>query len=189
MREPRRTDSARKRLNKRYKCQRITLWGYRTQEVEAGRDAWDGQSLNWFETEWHLDAAVGTISVIAACAPGEAVWLGFQPVDVASPAIVRVRADSPQPVDAVTGERWEDGLSDQPRNHLVCPPDSRLLGVRHPDGFVPFGADQSFSVLCYRESDTCVHVELVSPEKFTSVTGLTPEPLDPDSAYKGWLLP
>jgi hypothetical protein len=137
-------------------------------------------------------------SVIAACAPGEAVWLGFQAVNPASPVIVRVRADSPQELDAVTGERWEEGLQNQPRNYLVCPPDSRLVGVRHPAGFVPFGVDatrggsqvtQRFSVLSYGESDASVGVELVSPETFTSVTGLLPEPLDPDSAYKGWRLP
>lgn len=137
-------------------------------------------------------------SVIAACAPGEAVWLGFQAVDAASPVIVRVRVDSPQELDAVTGERWEEGVRDHPRNHLVCPPDSRLVGIRHPNGFVPFGVDaarggsqvpQGFSVLCYGESDASVRFELVSPATFTSVTGLIPEPLDVDNAYKGWRLP
>jgi hypothetical protein len=136
-------------------------------------------------------------SVIAACAPGEAVWLGFQALDAASPVIVRSRVDSPQELDALTGEHWEESLRDHPRNHLVCPPDSRLVGVRQPDGFVPFGLDgpggsqvtQGFTVLCYRESIACVSFELVTPATFTSVTGMIPQPLDPDNAYKGWRLP
>jgi hypothetical protein len=135
---------------------------------------------------------------MAAVAPGEGVWLGFQAVNPTSPVIVRVRIDSPRVLDAMTGEPWEDDLREHPRNHLVCPPDSRLVGVRHPTGDVPFGIEktsgnapviQSFSVLCCRESIACVRVELVSPATFTSATGMIPEPLDLDSAYKGWRLP
>jgi hypothetical protein len=32
-------------------------------------------------------------------------------------------------------------------------------------------------------------LELVSPERFQELTGTVPEPLDPESAYKGWRLP
>jgi hypothetical protein len=128
-------------------------------------------------------------SVIAACALGEAVWLGFQAVDVTSPVFMRVRVESSEAVDAVTGERWEERLREHPRNHLICPPDSWLVGVRRGTGFVPFGVDNNFTVLCYGERVSSVRVELVSPATFTAVTGLLPEPLDPDSAYKGWRLP
>src|SRR5205814_680394 len=79
--------------------------------------------------------------VVAAVAPREAVWLGFQAVDPGSPAVVRVRAESSDGIDAITGQRWEDGLRDHPRNHLVCPPDSRLVGDRDRGGIVPFALD------------------------------------------------
>jgi len=136
--------------------------------------------------------------VVAAVGPGEAVWLGFQPVDPARPVIVRVRVDRPEPLDAVTGQPWEDGLSDDPRNYLVCPPDSRLTGVRQANGYLPFGlgerrADGDIlerpSVLSYGDAPAVVPVELVTLERFTSLTGIAAEPLDPESAYKGWRLP
>lgn len=131
-------------------------------------------------------------AVVAGVGPGEAVWLGFQPVDPARPATVRVRVDGPEPLDAVTGEPWQDGLSDEPHNHLVCPPDYRLTGVRQADGYLPFGlvdADQRLRVLSYGDSPAVVPVELVTLDRFTSLTGIAAEPLDPDSAYKGWRLP
>ena len=136
--------------------------------------------------------------VVAAVAPGEAVWLGFQAIDRAQPAIVRVRVDSQGPIDAVTGGPWDETLTDEPRNYLVCPPDSRLPGVRHATGYRPFGVGQRsaspgiierLSVICCADTLMLVPVELATPEVFTRLTGLVPEPLDPDSAYKGWRLP
>jgi hypothetical protein len=126
--------------------------------------------------------------VAAAVGTGEAVWLGFQPVDPARPAIVRVRLDLPDALDALTGEAWEDALSEEPRNYLTVPPDSRLAGLRQGSGYVPF-RDGRMSVLSSAEAPTIVPVELVPPERFTALTGIVPEPLDPDSAYKGWRLP
>ena len=79
-------------------------------------------------------------SVVAAVAPGEAVWLGFQAVDPAKPATIRVRVDRTEPLDAVTGEQWVEALTDEPRNYLVSPPETRLAGVRQPTGeYLPFG--------------------------------------------------
>ena len=123
--------------------------------------------------------------VVAAVAPGEAVWLGFQAVDPAKPATVRVRVDRTVPLDALTGEPWEEAPADEPRNYLVSPPETRLAGVRQPTGeYAPFGLDQLSIV-----SGALVTVELVPPATFTELTGIVPEPLDPDSAYKGWRLP
>lgn len=137
-------------------------------------------------------------SVVAAVGRGEAVWLGFQAVDPAQPAIVRVRIDPPEPLDAVTGGPWEEALADEPRNYLVCPPDYCLPGVRQPAGHVPFGLGvrsarpdivEELSVLSCGDTPALVPVQLVTPATFTRLTGRVPEPLDPDSAYKGWRLP
>jgi hypothetical protein len=109
-------------------------------------------------------------------------------VDSTRPALVRVRVDRPEPLDAVTGALWDDALSEEPRNYLTCPPDSRLPGLRHGSGYVPFRIER-LTVLSYGDPAALVPIELVAPERFTSLTGMTPEPLDPDSAYKGWRLP
>jgi hypothetical protein len=110
----------------------------------------------------HAPAAVsGPETVIASVAPNEVVWLGFQAVDRALPATVRVRAEGPDPLDVT----------------LRCPPDHflpRLFGVGE---------------LAIHASGERVTVQLVSPEDFTRATGRAPEPIDPDAAYGGWLLP
>jgi hypothetical protein len=138
-------------------------------------------------------------SVVAAVAPGEAVWLGFQAVEPAKPATVRVRVDRTVPLDAVTGERWAEARADEPRNYLVSPPETRLVGVRQPTGgYLPFGLDgqsgrpdviEQLSILSLGGKGALVAVELLPPATFTEQTGIVPEPLDPDSAYKGWRLP
>lgn len=128
-------------------------------------------------------------TIIAAVAGEEAVWLGLQAVDSASPVVVRVRLETPGPLDAVTGAAWQDLQHDSPPNYLRCPPESRLVGVRHNDGHVPFETHQRFTVICDNDDDATVEVELVTPETFRSVTGVVPEPLDVDHAYKGWKLP
>lgn len=138
-------------------------------------------------------------SVIAAVAPGEAVWLGFQAVDPAQPATIRVRVDRPEPLDAVTGGHWLETPLDEPRNYLVSPPDSRLAGVRQPTGgYLPFGLRgesgrpdiiEQLSILSLDAEGALVTVELARPAMFTQLTGVVPDHLDPDSAYKGWRLP
>jgi hypothetical protein len=139
-----------------------------------------------------------TGAVLVAVAAGEAMWLGFEAIDRASPAIVRVRSDSLGGRDALTGEPWTEVLRQHPRNHLVCPPDSRLAGMREPAGFLPFTLNRAdeqsqsartLTVLCYLDIIACVRIELASPATFTRLTGGIPEPLDPESAYKGWRLP
>jgi hypothetical protein len=100
-------------------------------------------------------------SVVAAVAPGEAVWLGIQAVDPSRPATVSVRVEGLEPTD------------------LVVPPVSRLDGQMFRPG-------DRLSVLSEGAS---VAIEFVSPERFQELTGVVPEPLDPESAYKGWRLP
>ena len=125
--------------------------------------------------------------VVAAVAPGEALWLGFQAVDPAKPATIRVRVDRPEPLDAVTGEEWVEAQTEEPRNYLVSPPETRLVGVRQPTGeYLPFAVAEQLSII---SRGALVGVELVPPAAFTELTGIVPEPLDPDSAYKGWRLP
>jgi hypothetical protein len=133
-------------------------------------------------------AAAVASGVVAPVAAGEALWLGFQPVDPARPAVLRVRVDGDEKLDAVTGEPWYDALSEEPRNYLRCPPDSRLSGLRQGSGFMPFGVG-ALTILSYGDGLALLPVELVTPERFTSLTGIAPEPLDPESAYKGWRLP
>ena len=131
-------------------------------------------------------------SVVAAVAPGEVVWLGFQAVDPAKPATIRVRVNRPEPLDAVTGGEWLDVLAEEPRNFIVSPPETRLTGVRQPTGeYLPFGLDvpERLSILSLGHKGAPLDVELVPPATFTELTGIVPEPLDPESAYKGWRLP
>jgi hypothetical protein len=127
-------------------------------------------------------AALPAGEVVAAVGPGEAVWLGFQPVEPARAAVVRIRIEAPEPLDAVTGEPWDDGLAEEPRNYLRCPPDYRLPGRT-------FAVGEHASVLSYGAAPAVVSFELVTLEQFTRLTGVAAEPLDPESAYKGWRLP
>jgi hypothetical protein len=127
-------------------------------------------------------AALPAGGVVAAVGPGEAVWLGFQPVEPARAVVVRVRVDGPEPLDAVTGEPWDETLAEEPRNYLRCPPEYRLPGRT-------FAVGEHASVLSYGAATALVSFELVTLEQFTSLTGMAAEPLDPDSAYKGWRLP
>jgi hypothetical protein len=109
-------------------------------------------------------AAVGPSgSVVAAVARGEAVWLGFQAVDPSLPKRVEVRIEGEEPIDL----------------EAVVPPDSRLAGQM-------FRSGDRLAVLSEGES---VAIELISPESFQEITGIVPEPLDPEAAYKGWRLP
>jgi hypothetical protein len=106
-------------------------------------------------------AAVGPDSVIASVAPGEAVWLGFQAIDPATPTTVRVRTTDPEPLDV----------------ELRCPPDHLLPRLFGPGGLTIAAAGAS------------VVVRLVGPEAYERATGEAPKPLDPDASYKGWRLP
>jgi hypothetical protein len=132
--------------------------------------------------------------VVAAVAPGEGVWLGFQVVARERPVAVRVRLDGPEPRDAVTGRRWEhDAQGDAV---LRCPPATRLGGVPLGGGVRLFGTDDAapggelerFAVVVDDPAGTA-SVRLVRPELFTRLTGQVPAPLDPDAAYRGWRLP
>jgi hypothetical protein len=127
-------------------------------------------------------AALPDGGVVAAVGPGEAVWLGFQPVEPARAMVVRVRVDGPEPLDAVTGEPWDEGLAEEPRNYLRCPPDYRLPGRT-------FAVGERASVLSYGAPPALASFELVPLEEFTSLTGIPAKPRDPESAYKGWRLP
>ena len=61
-------------------------------------------------------------TILAAVDTNEAVWLGFQAIDPAHSAIIRIRAGVENPLDALTGERWNDTTGGK----LTCPPDYAL---------------------------------------------------------------
>ena len=100
-------------------------------------------------------------SVVAAVAQGEAVWLGFEGVDPSRPVTVSVLVEGLESVD------------------VEVPPVSRLAGQMFHPG-------DRLTIVSEGES---VAIEFVSPEHFQELTGSVPEPLDPESAYKGWRLP
>lgn len=101
--------------------------------------------------------------VVAGVWPGEGVWLGFQPVDRAAPAVVRV---------LVEGEL---------EHRLVCPPDHALPGLF---------SEGSFTVLAGEEDLAAeVAIRLVSADAFTGMTGVPMEPIDPKRGYGGQRLP
>jgi hypothetical protein len=129
--------------------------------------------------------------VVAPVTPGEVIWLGFQAVDRGSPATVRVRIDEPQPIDAISGEAWDDSLSEDPRNFLVCPPDSSLVGRPVPGGRRLFGSDQleRFTLFAWSSAPVEVTVQLVRPDEFARIAGRVPPPLDPEAAFTGRRLP
>jgi hypothetical protein len=138
-------------------------------------------------------------AVVAPVAAGEAIWLGFQAVDRDRPVTVRVRLEGAEPLDAVTGAPWREGISDEPRrNHLVCPPDSRLVGVPRAEGRRPFGTTsgepragvvEELTVIAWVPKPVAIAVQLVRPERFTRLSGVVPEPIDPGDAYDGRRLP
>ena len=125
-------------------------------------------------------------TVLAAVGTNEAVWLGFQVIDAARPAIVRIRAGVEKPLDALTGERWNDATA----GTLTCPPDYALPGLRRGDGFLPFSAGDTLTVLVDASPAPAeVVIRLVSPAVFTRLTGTATTRLDPESAFKGHRLP
>jgi hypothetical protein len=127
-----------------------------------------------------------TGEAVAAVSDDEAVWLGFQAIDEAQPVILRIRVGVEQPLDALSGEPWNDKTSSQ----LRCPPEYALPGLRRSDGFLPFNAGQTITVLIDASPVPAeVIIRLLSPALFSRVTGTTPTSLDPDSAFKGYRLP
>jgi hypothetical protein len=129
--------------------------------------------------------------VVSPVSPGEAIWLGFQALDRHSPVVMRVRIDDPEPIDPATGDAWDDNLSENPRNYLVCPPDFSLVGRLVPGGRRMFGSDdlERFTLLLADSPADAVSVQLVAPAVFTGLTGRAPPRLDPQSAYTGRRLP
>lgn len=118
--------------------------------------------------------------VLAAVAANEAIWLGFQAVDPGRPVRVRVRVAGFEDVD------------------LTCPPDTRLVGMPRAEGVEPFGIAsepsggetvQRLELAVLSPTAAAVAIELVRPERFTGLTGIAADPIDPDSAYGGWRLP
>jgi hypothetical protein len=127
-----------------------------------------------------------TGTVLAAVVADEAVWLGFQAIDPAHPVIIRVRVGVENPMDALSGGIWNDSGAGK----LRCPPNFGLAGLRCTDGFLPFGAGDTLTVLVDAASTSAeALIRLVSPETFTSLTGTATGPLNPQSAFKGYRLP
>jgi hypothetical protein len=107
---------------------------------------------------------------IAGIWPGEGIWLGFQPVDRSTPAVVGVRVEG------------------EPEHRLVCPPDHALPGRRSGAGYVPF-SDGRLTILTGDEDPAQVTIRLVPARDFADMTGMPVEPIDPSHAYQGHRLP
>jgi hypothetical protein len=115
-------------------------------------------------------AVVDDRDVVAGIWPGEGVWLGFQAVDPSAPTAVRVRVEG------------------EPEHQLVCPPDHALPGRRSGRGHLPF-SEGRLTVLTDGEDRAQVVIRLVSADEFTGMTGMSMEPIDPESGFGGHLLP
>jgi hypothetical protein len=85
----------------------------------------------------------------------------MQAVDPSRPTTLSVRVEGHEAVD------------------VEVPPVSRLAGQMFRAG----------DRLTIDLDGASAALELVSPERFQELTGTVPEPLDPESAYKGWRLP
>jgi hypothetical protein len=109
-------------------------------------------------------------TLVAAVAPGESVWLGFEAIDRHRPARIAVR---------VEGRAGEVGRA-------VCPPDYCL---RAGEGCAQFRAGDELRISASRPEAAEATVRLVNPGEFIRLTGRVPEPLDEDAAYRGWRLP
>jgi hypothetical protein len=142
-------------------------------------------------------------TVIGAVGPGEVVWLGFRAAAIERPSLIKVRVETPEPLDALTGKPWADRSPDC----LICPPDFALAGIRRGQVCEPFGYTETASagvvqrltILAQTAAErrdeiswqnaAAVPLLLVRPSVFTELAGFAPEPLHPDAAYKGWRLP
>jgi hypothetical protein len=117
--------------------------------------------------------AMGEAGIVIAGIPeGEAVWLGFEPIDRGSPVELRVR---------VGGEHG-------PEVRIVTPPDYSLPGVPSGDGYLPF-TEGELLVRMVGDPGAEVTIRLMPAQDFTKMTGVPVDPIDPDSAYKGYRLP
>jgi len=118
-------------------------------------------------------AAMGEAGlVVAGLGEGEAVWLGFQPLDRSAPVELRVRVAGEQGVEA----------------KVVTPPDYSLPGVPAGDGYVPF-TEGELTVRLVGDPGAEVTIRLMPAQDFTKMTGVPVDPIDPDSAFKGYRLP
>jgi hypothetical protein len=142
-------------------------------------------------------------AVIGAVDAGEIVWLGFRWIRPEPPSLIRVRVEALEPLDALTGQPWEDRASDC----LSCPPDFALCGIRRENFCEPFGSAEVTSAgivqrltilgqtalgprneMSWRNAAE-VRLLLLRPNVFAEIACIKPEPLDPNAAYKGWRLP
>ena len=132
-------------------------------------------------------------------APRECFWIGLS-ADAAQPLELAVAVERDDGlIDVMTGEAWNASAAVRAR----VPGTPVIDGIRRADGaFDPLlrddGAEQKprgrrlqlwVGKLAERAA-TPVLVEFVDYATFSARTGLpTPDPLDPDAGYKGWLLP
>lgn len=129
--------------------------------------------------------------VLAPAMPREAVWLGFQAIERNSPVRVRIRIDEPEQIDAITGGPWADGLLDDPRNFLTCPPETSLVGRPVVGGRRLFGSTprERLTVFVWRSPPTGVSVHFLPPAEFFRITGRKPDAIEAATAYTGRRLP
>jgi hypothetical protein len=135
--------------------------------------------------------------LVLPVAPDEAFWIGLEAMHSGSRAELAVRFTPPgrHAVDALSGAPWNE----QRPTWIAVPPISSIEGIALPaDGFRAFvrtplaREDDSVAVLdlTLRADGAATRLLLVGYARFEKMTGhARPTPLDPESRYKGWLLP
>ena len=128
----------------------------------------------------------GESTHLSSVVEGEAVWLGFQAVDPQRSVIVRIRLDEPVRCDATTGQEWQARLMEAPRNYLIVPPATRLVGVPRENGVHCFTPPTQLTFLVGTSQES---LRLIPPAEFERSTNLKLHPLDRSSGYTGWRAP
>ncbi len=149
----------------------------------------------------------GNRELVLPLADDEAFWIGLSVIQSRARYILQIIVELAEGamLDALSGEPFQsDGAA------IIAVPDiPRVVGIRvDNDLFRVFARATgnremaACSTLTIRvledtsdepppaDSGKSLRVELVDYETFEAQTGLRrPEPLDPENAYKGWLLP
>ncbi len=74
--------------------------------------------------------ATADSQVVAGVGANKGFWIGFQPLSGATQVALRVKAEAPVDLDAVTGSVWTAALSSAPRNYVIVPAQRALTGIR-----------------------------------------------------------
>jgi hypothetical protein len=126
-------------------------------------------------------------------ADDEAFWIGLGESSARAELAVAIEPAEGRLLDAISGGPWNPA-----KPHTVTVPARRWIdGVPRSEGQLnvftrapTIGGKTCRALRFVAGSGPAVRIELVDYAAFTLRTGLSPpEPLDPDTGYKGWRLP